>query len=131
MDPEFDAWCRENGYDRTKTISHILYLDANNLYGWAMIQKLPVRNFQWRDPEQVDVLAYDTEGDTGCFVEVDLEYPDRLHDLHDMYPLAPEPMDITEDMVSQTSRDLASGQIGGRKLVLHLGASSTLHLPQP
>ena len=121
MDPEFDAWCRENGYDRTKTISHILYLDANNLYGWAMIQKLPVRNFQWRDPEQVDVLAYDTEGDTGCFVEVDLEYPDRLHDLHDMYPLAPEPMDITEDMVSQSSRDLASGQIGGRKLLLHLG----------
>ena len=67
------------------------------------------------------MLAYDTEGDTGCFVEVDLEYPDRLHDLHDMYPLAPEPMDITDNMVSQTSRDLASGQIGGRKLVLHLG----------
>ena len=71
----------------------ITYLDANNLYGLAMDQPLPYRNFSWMRDEELDGWDKLPDG-TGCILEVDLEYPDELHDRHNEYPLAPERMVI-------------------------------------
>ena len=72
-------------YDPSQPSKYIAYLDANNLYGWAMSKKLPTHGFKWMTPWQLVNWRYHT-----CIVEVDLEYPHDLHDLHNDYPLAPE-----------------------------------------
>ncbi len=64
---------------------HILYLDANNLYGWAMSKPLPHKNFKWMKEEELK--SWESKP---CILEVDLKYPKKLHDLHNEYPLAPE-----------------------------------------
>ena len=80
-------------YDSSKPDKHILYVDANNLYGWAMCQPLPVSGFRW---ERVDdmttetIMGWKDNGPVGRILEVDLDYPEDLHDLHRDYPLAPE-----------------------------------------
>ncbi|GFT48691.1 uncharacterized protein TNCV_4632411 [Trichonephila clavipes] len=66
----------------------LLYLDANNLYGWAMSQYLPLNDFKWVDFLDVDNI--DENGGKGYILEVDLEYPESLHDDHSDLPLAPE-----------------------------------------
>ena len=76
-------------YDPSKPSTYISYLDANNLYGWAMSRKLPTDGFQWMSPWQLEYWMYHT-----CIVEVDLEYPLDLHDLHSDYPLAPDHLRI-------------------------------------
>ncbi|KAG8173099.1 hypothetical protein JTE90_011716 [Oedothorax gibbosus] len=80
------------GYNAQEENRHILYLDANNLYGWAMSQPLPVGNFQWIDPKvtEQDILGWADDGVDGFILEVDLDYPIHLHDGHSDYPLAPE-----------------------------------------
>ncbi|XP_064620678.1 uncharacterized protein LOC135483596 [Lineus longissimus] len=70
-------------YDENQPTSYITYVDANNLYGVAMGQDLPVRNFKW-------MKDFSQWQDTACTLEVDLEYPVHLHQLHNDYPLAPE-----------------------------------------
>ena len=72
-------------YDPGKPIKYIMYLDANNLYGWAMSQPLPVRDFKWMTSDELINWR-----DHPCILEVDLEYPHHLHDAHNDYPLAPE-----------------------------------------
>ena len=64
-------------------------LYANNLYGWAMSQPLPTGRFQWKDPNEVQLSSYVEDSDKGLLLEVDLEYPKELHDLHNDHPLAP------------------------------------------
>ena len=80
-------------FDSSKPSAFIKYFDLNNLYGWAMSQGLPVRDFGWMSQGELDNWREisDTEG-KGCILEVDLEYPDELHDFHNDYPLAPESM---------------------------------------
>ena len=80
-------------YDESKPSKYIQYLDANNLYGWAMSEKMPTHNFEWM-PEEVleDELINETWKTIPCILEVDLYYPPELHDLHNDYPLAPERM---------------------------------------
>ena len=88
-------------YDKNKASSYINYLDANNLYGLSMIQKLPYRNLKWDDKiTEDDIINYDN-GRTGFILEVDLEYPKELHDLHNDYPLAPEVMNVKANMLSE------------------------------
>ena len=71
--------------------SYIMYLDANNLYGWAMSQSLPVGDFKWldpaeyEDPEDFILENYTDDSKKGVILEVDLEYPEELHDLHNNY----------------------------------------------
>ena len=86
--------------------SYLTYQDANNLYGWAMIQKLPTSNLKWINPEIVKLENYDENSDKGIILEVDLEYPKELHDLHNEYPCAPEKMIITNDMLSDYARKI-------------------------
>ncbi|XP_072048611.1 uncharacterized protein [Amphiura filiformis] len=72
-------------YDPSEPTKHIVYIDANNLYGWAMSQPLPVGNFEWMSSKELDNWR-----EIPCTLEVDLEYPKELHDLHNDFPLAPE-----------------------------------------
>ena len=97
-----------NPKDATK---YIVYLDANNLYGWAMIQYLPTGGFEWLTEKEVDLSKYNDESEKGLILEVDLEYPEELHDLHNDYPLAAEKIKVTEDMLSPYCREIA-GKFG-------------------
>ena len=93
-------------YDKNKASSYINYLDANNLYGLSMIQKLPYRNLKWDDKiTEEDIINYDN-GRTGYILEVDLEYPKELHDLHNDYPLAPEVMNVKANMLSEKQAEI-------------------------
>ncbi len=71
-------------YDPNIPSQH-MYLDANNLYGWAMSKPQPHKNFRWIKEEELK--SWESKP---CILEVDLEYPKELHDLHNEYPLAPE-----------------------------------------
>ena len=78
-------------YDPKKESKYLPYLDANNLYGWAMSQPLPYGRFEWMsEAELSDWKSISSTVGTGCILEVDLEYPDELHNPHNEYPLAPE-----------------------------------------
>ena len=76
-------------YNPSKESKYIMYLDANNLYGYAMSQPLPTDGFRWMDSSELDSWT-----STPCILEVDLEYPTELHDLHNEYPLAAERLTI-------------------------------------
>ncbi|XP_066931708.1 uncharacterized protein [Clytia hemisphaerica] len=96
-------------YDPTIKDTHLVYLDANNLYGWAMSQSLPIGNFQWLQDdeiEQFDVSIISDEAEDGFIIECDLDYPAILHDAHSEYPLAPERMEVAEDMLSPKQKEI-------------------------
>ncbi|XP_067126115.1 uncharacterized protein [Centruroides vittatus] len=76
-------------YDKNKESNYLMYLDANNLYGWAMSQYLPYGGFRWSDTN-IDVTQIQDDSKSGYILEVDLEYPKELHDYHSDLPLAPE-----------------------------------------
>ena len=102
-------------YKPNEPSKYIIYLDANNLYGWAMKQALPEKNFKWVKEDELEDLAYRFRNDMlwihgggwGYFVECDLEYPAELHDEHNEYPLAPERVDIHVEMLSDTQVELS------------------------
>ena len=83
-------------FDETKPSTFIQYLDANNLYGWAMSQELPTHGFKWIDVDKSKVLKLLEKKDTnyGYIFEVDLDYPESLWDSHNDYPLAPEKLKV-------------------------------------
>jgi hypothetical protein len=74
-------------YDSSKPDEYMMYYDANNLYGWAMCQRLPKSKFVWNQDKWTaeKVFKVNDEGDTGYTFEVDIEYPEELHDLHNGY----------------------------------------------
>ena len=85
-------------YNEKEESSYIQYLDANNLYGCAMSQKLPVSGFKWEKDmlkfTKKFIKNYDEDSDKGYILEVDAEYPENLHDLHSDLPFLPERMKI-------------------------------------
>ena len=83
-------------FDESKPSTFIQYLDADNLYGWAMSQKLPTGGFKWIDVDKSKVLKLLEKKDTnqGFIFEVDLDYPESLWDSHNDYPLAPEKVKV-------------------------------------
>ena len=87
-----------NNYDENKESSYIQYLDASNLYGWAMSQKLPVNGFKWiKNVTEIDekfIKNYNEDSDKGYIFEVDVKYSRRLHDLHSDLPFLPKRMKI-------------------------------------
>ena len=103
-------------------------MDANNLYGCAMSQYLPTGGFDWMDvstkEDQTDfILKQKDEQEEGYFLEVDLEYPENLHDLHDTYPCAPERFKIEEEYLSEHQKEIGKGcgvKFGSEKLCLTL-----------
>ena len=88
--------------------SKLFYTDCCNLYGWSMSQKLPYANFKWLKDDEIkllDVKNFDGDGDIGLILEVDLKYPTTLHDDHKDYPVAPENLLITKDMLSPHAKE--------------------------
>lgn len=101
-------------YDKSKPSTYIQYLDANNLYGWGMCQPLPYSDFKFVNGKLFDklqdseeILGLDPEGTKGYMFEIDLEYPDELHDLHTDYPVAPESRAIDYSELSKYAKDKA------------------------
>ncbi|XP_021373260.1 uncharacterized protein LOC110463193 [Mizuhopecten yessoensis] len=94
-------------YDLSQPHSYIMYTDCNNLYGKAMSESLPVGGFRWvENPHTFDITKVSKDGDLGYVLEVDLEYPDELHDSHTDYPLAPERKKVSDNELSPTSKQL-------------------------
>ena len=87
-------------YDKNIESSYIEYLDANNLYGWAMCKKLPVRGFKWLDNlsmfTEEFIKNYHENGDEGYIFEADVEYLKKLHSVHSDLPFLPERMKINK-----------------------------------
>ena len=81
-------------FDPNKDTTYLQYLDANNLYGWAMSQPLPTGGFKWTDvnPNEISELA--TRTDKGYVLEVDVSYPKELHNQHNDLPFMCERMEI-------------------------------------
>ena len=82
------------GFKKNKRSKFLIYLDANNLYGCAMSMKLPTHGFKWlTNGEMEKIFNNQTIQEwekPPCILEVDLEYPENLHDLHNDYPFCPE-----------------------------------------
>ena len=85
-------------YNKNKGTSYPQYWDANNLHGCAMLQKLPVNNFeQIEDTSKFNenfIKNYDEECDEGYFLGVNIQFPEKLHELHNDLPFLPERMKI-------------------------------------
>ena len=86
----------------------ILIWIKNNLYGWSMSEYLPYGEFEWlENVDEFDVNSINEKSEIGYFLEVDLEYSDELHKLHNDYPLAPEKLAVTNDMLSKYCKEIA------------------------
>ena len=95
-------------YDPTKPSIYISYLDMNNLYGWAMSGYLPYGGFKClKNVDKFDVNSISENSSIGCILKVDLEYPDKLHVIHNDYSLAPEKLAIPYDMLSDYCKKIA------------------------
>ena len=101
--PGIDKW------NAKKLKSFLLYLDANNLYGWAMLQYLPVGGFKWITDEQeinkiqkkIEKNKISDNASQGYIFDVNLDYPKDLHPHHTDYPLAPERMRVKKEWLSK------------------------------
>ena len=99
-------------------------MDANNLYGWAMGQYLPTGSFRWIEVSTKEdwtdfIVKQKNEQEEGYFFEVDLEYPEDLHNLHHTYPYAPERFKIEEKYLSEYQKKLGKecgAKYGSEKL---------------
>ena len=86
-------------FDPSQPDSYLMYLDSNNLYGWAMSQPMPTGGFQWVEFTE-KLLETPADATNGYIFEVDLEYPASLHRQHNDYPLAPEKMKVSKEQMS-------------------------------
>ena len=81
-------------FNKSEPSKYLMYVDANNLYGCAMSEKLPVHSFKWMSNKEIENIfnnrIVQVWEKTPCILEVDLEYSEELHDLHNDYPLCPE-----------------------------------------
>ena len=93
-------------YDPLRPTNYLQYLDANNLYGWAMSQPLPTGEFKWVDIENlkggarelkktIDMIVRNSNNrEVGYVLEVDVKYPRELHDLHNDLPFMCEKIKV-------------------------------------
>ena len=77
-------------HDKNKELSYIQCWDVNDLYEWAMSEKLPAKNFEWiKDTSQFNkdfMKNYNEESDKGYFTELNVQYTQNLHELHKDLP---------------------------------------------
>ena len=106
-------------YNNNEESSYIQYLDANNLYGWAMSKKLPVNEFKWINNNEINedfIKNYDENNDKGYIFEVDVKYPKILHELHSDLPFLPERMEINK------CKKLVYNLFDKKKYVVHINS---------
>ena len=91
-------------YDKNKDSPYLQYWDVNNLYDWAMSEKLPVNNFEWKNyTSQFNedfIKNYNEVCDEGYFLEVDVKYLEKLHDLHKQFLLERMKFEKVEKLVA-------------------------------
>ena len=105
-------------YDKEKFEKYFIYLDMNNLYGCAMSQYLPYSNSKWVkniDKIKHKLLNIKSNSSTGYILEVDLEHPQELHDVHNDYPLVPDKINIPKEWLSDYSLKIVNAQYYYRK----------------
>ena len=98
----------------------------NNLYCWAMSNYLPYGKFKWlKNVDGFDVISISEKSPIGYFLEIDLEYPDELHELYNDYPLAPEKFAVSSNVLSKYCKKIADKyeiKVGDvKKLIPNLG----------
>ena len=83
-----------NNYGKSIESSYLMYLDANNLYGWEMSKKSPVNGCKWQNDlsrfKENFINNYNENNDAGYFFEVDIEHPKQLWSYHKDLPFLPE-----------------------------------------
>ena len=109
-----------------KPSKFITYHDMNILYVWAMSSYLPYGGFKWlKNVDNFDVNSISEKSPIGYILEVDLEYPEELHVLHNDYPLAPEKRAVSSDVLSKYCKKIAHKykiKVGDvKKLIPNLG----------
>ena len=107
-----------NDYDKKKKPSSIQYLDANNLYGKAMNEKLPVRGFRWMDDiSKIDedfVKVYNKNDNKGYILDVDVDYPSKLQNLDSDLPF------FTERMIINNTKKLVCNLNDKNNYIVHI-----------
>lgn len=89
-------------YSQSKLNNYLIYLDANNLYGWSMNKALPTHGFRWLSRQKInyfDIKHISENSEEGYILSVDLDYPAELHELHSYYPLAPDSFELKPNML--------------------------------
>ena len=81
-------------YDAKQKSKHIIYLDANNLYGHEISKFLLTSGFKWINPRAFDLNKYTSNSSKKCVLEADLDYPKELRELHNDYTLASDKIEI-------------------------------------
>ena len=98
-------------YDSDKESKFIMYLDADNLYGWAMSQYLLYSGFKWLNRKELIDLCLNSISENSFLsyiLKADLEYPSELVELHNDYPLVREKFEISQHMLSNYCFNIAS-----------------------
>ena len=87
-------------YNKDIILTYLMYLHANNLYGWAMSQKLPINGFKWVEKlsrfNERFIKNYSESSDIGYFLEVDVDYSKKLFYLHKDLSFSPERKKVYE-----------------------------------
>ena len=99
-----------------KPTRYLQYLDANNLYGWAMSQPLPTGGFKWVSIEPSKISQLTKRKSKGYLLEVDVKYPSELHDFHNDLPFMSERMKING------VQKLIPNLYDKKRYVIHIGA---------
>jgi hypothetical protein len=96
-----------SNYDEKKDDSYIIYLYANNLYGHAMCQYLPTGEFKWNEDkwDTDKILELKDDSDIGFLFDVDVSYPEELHDKFNNYPPLPENMIIKKEYLNKWQQE--------------------------
>ena len=71
------------------------------MHGYTASKFLLTSGFKWIDPKEFDLNKYTNNSSKGCVLEIDLEYPKELHELHSDYPLVPDEIEIKRGMLSE------------------------------
>ena len=111
-------------YRANKPILYIIYLDANNLYKHSPMQLLPTEIHDWINPKDFNLDNYSNDCPIGHFLEFDFDYADKLHDLHNDYPLAGEKIELTKEVMSDYQLQITENNIFflvKKKLIPNLG----------
>ena len=85
-------------YEPKQKSKHIIYLDANNSYGYPMPNFLSISRFKWKTPKEFQLNNFTSNSSKGC---VDLEYPRKLRELYNDYPLAPDKIEMKQEIFSK------------------------------
>ena len=98
----------------------------NNLYGWEMSEYLPYGGFKWlKNIDKFDIMSISDKRPIGYILEVDFEYHDELHELHNYFPLSAKKFAVSNDMLSNYCQKIADKyeiKVGDvKELILNLG----------